>query len=161
VILELASFLGTSVGGKLFGLAGDWLAERRAHKRDEAEFQLRKDLAYKGQLKEHVAGLNEQNADGGYSPLQWVVAFVILCFGITYCAATLTCFFDDPTAQVFTKDPSENSRAISIFFGAIKYDLADNRVLAMSKAGLGFLMCYPLVFILSMVTTGDRPGKRF
>lgn len=160
MILELASFLGTSVGGKLFGLAGDWLAERRLAKREQEEFQHQKDLAYKDALKDHLDSLNLERSNGGYSPLQWVIAFVILLFGTTYCLATLTCFFENSSEIIYTKDPSQDARSVSLFFGAISYDLANNKILAMSKAGLGFLMCYPLVFILSMVTTGDRPSKR-
>ena len=160
MILELASFLGTSVGGKLFGIAGDWLAESRVRKREEAEHQLKKDLAYKGALGEHLQKLNSENSHGGYSPLQWVVAFVILSFGVTYCVATLTCFFEGPTDIIYTKDPSADSAQRSFFFGAIRWDATNNKVLAISKAGMGWLMLYPIVFILSMVTTGDRPTKR-
>ena len=160
MILELASFLGTSVGGRLFGMAGDWIAGRREAQREKAEFKHQRSLADKGAFTEYAKALSSPQSDGSYSPLQWVIAFVILLFAVTYCTATLTCFFDNPGEIIYTKDPSEDSREIALFFGAIKWDLANNRILAMSKAGMGFLMCYPLVFILSMVTTGDRPKRR-
>ena len=141
-------------------MAGDWLADGRQAKRDKANIEHEKDLAYKGQLREHLEAINGKDDGGHYSPLAYVVAFIVLCFGVTYCTATLTCFFDSPAEIIYTKDPTEDTRSISIFFGAFKWDLANNRILAMSKAGLGFLLLYPVIFILSMVTTGDRPKGR-
>ncbi len=160
MILELASFLGTSVGGKLFGMISDSISEKRHQKREEAEFNHKIALAASGQLKEHYEAVNKQNDDGTYSPLSWVVAFVVFLFCITYCYATLSCFIDNPAQIIYTKDPSEEASKFSLLFGTISWDIANNRVLAMSKAGMGYLMCYPIIFILSMVTTGDKPKKR-
>ena len=160
MILELASFLGTSVGGKVFGMIGDALAERRIHRREELEYEHKKDIAYKGQLKEYMETINGQQQDGTYSPLAWVTAAVILLFAVTYCYATLSCFLENPTSIIYTKDPSEAANKISLLFGTISWDIANNRILAMSKAGMGFLMCYPVIFVVTMATTGDRPKKR-
>lgn len=137
-------------------MVGDWMSESRQAKRDAQEFEFKKDLASHKQLQAHIANVHQQNSDGTYSPLAYVIAFVVLLFGVTYCMATLTCFFDNPEQIVHTKDPAENTRAISILFGSIKWDLANNRILAMSKAGLGFLMLYPVVFILSAVIDGGH-----
>ena len=160
MILELASFLGTSVGGKVFGMASDFLAERRQQKRDELEYEHKKDLAFKGQLNEHYTAISEQKPDGTYSPLTWVISCVILLFAATYCYATISCFIDNPTQIIYTKDPSEEASTFSILFGTISWDISSNRILAMSKAGMGYLLCYPIIFILSMVTTGDKPKRR-
>jgi hypothetical protein len=160
MILELASFLGTSVGGKLFGMAGDFLAERREQRRDELEYEHKKDLAFKGQLKEHYESVSKQQPDGTYSPLTWCIAFVIVLFAITYCYATLSCFTDSPEQIIYTKDPSSEANTFSLLFGTISWDISNDRILAMSKAGMGYLLCYPIIFILSMVATGDKPRKR-
>jgi len=161
MILELASFLGTSVGGSLFGMLRDSISSSRQAKIDEKKLDHELRLADKQQLGEYYEALNKQNDDGHYSPMAYVVAFVVLLLGVTYCYATSTCFYENPEAIVFSKDPSDDSRELSILFGTIKWDMANNKILSMSKIGLGYLMCYPIIFTLSQVITGDRPrGKR-
>jgi hypothetical protein len=160
MILELASFLGTSVGGKVFGMASDFLSEKRIQHREELEFEHKKDLAIAGHLKEHYEAISKPQADGTYSPLSWAMCYVVILFTCTYCYATLTCFIDNPTDIIYTKDPQEAASTFSLLFGTISWDIANNRVLAMSKAGVGFLMCYPIIFVLTMVVTGDKPKKR-
>jgi len=160
MILELASFLGTSVGGKLFGMISDTMAEKRHNERENMEIKHRQRLAELEQLGDYYEKLNTPSSDGTYSPLSRVVAFTIGLFAITYCYATLSCFIDNPAQVIFTKDPSGNSSAFSLLGGFITWDIANNRVLEMSKVGLGYLLLHPVVFILSMATTGDKPGKR-
>lgn len=160
MILELASILGTSVGGKVFGIVGDMLSERRHQHREQEDNKHKQQLAIIGATKEYQHDLHEQKEDGTYSPLSWVIAISIGLFAFTYCAAALTCFFDDPTAIVYTKDPSEEANNFSFLFGFIEWDIANNRVVSMSKIGLGYLMLHPIVFILSMVTTGDKLKRR-
>ena len=160
MILELASILGTSVGGKVFGIVGDLLSERRHHKREEDEFKHRQQMQLISEAKGYQNAIHEQKEDGTYSPLSWVIAISLGLFAFTYCSAALTCFFDNPTAIVYTKDPSEDANTFSFFFGFIEWDIANNRVVEMSKIGLGYLMLHPIVFILSMVTTGDKLKRR-
>ena len=160
MIIELVSFLGTSVGGKVFGMIHDAMSEKRHREREELEFRHKENMAARGNLREYYGELNQENSHGGYSPLTWVISFTILLFGVTYCAAALTCFFDDPTKPILTKDPGSDPSTFALFFGLIEWDIANNKVISMSKAGLGFLMLHPIVFILSMVTTGDRPRKK-
>jgi len=160
MILELASFLGTSVGGKLFGIIGDAIADSRQAERDKRKFDHEANLAARGQLKDHLSMFNQADASGHYSPLAWVVACCVGLFCVTYCLATLYCFLDQPTDLVLSKDPTAGTATRSIFFGAIKWDITNNKVLEMSKMGVGFLMSYPIIFILSMVVGGDRPKGR-
>lgn len=160
MILELASFLGTSVGGKLFGIISDSFVERRQAERERRQFEHEANLASRGQLRDHVAMLNQLDARGHYSPLAWVVAGCVGLFCLTYCTATLYCFLDNPTDIIYSKDPTAGSATRSILFGTIKWDITNNRVLAMSKLGGGILLSYPIIFILSMVVTGDRPKGR-
>lgn len=160
MILELASFLGTSVGGSLLGAVRDHFANRRQEAREAKEYAHQVDMARREGHREYFASLNQVDAKGNYSPLQYVIACLVLLLGVTYCLATLSCFFWNPHEIIWTKDPSEDSRTISILFGTIKYDLANLRVISMSKAGLGYLQLYPIIFILSSVITGDVARKR-
>lgn len=160
MILELASFLGTSVGGKLFGIIGDAISESRQAERDRRKFEHEANLASRGQLREHISMYNQLDAKGHYSPLAWVVAVCVLMFCTTYCVCTLYCFLVNPTEIILSKDPTADSATKSLFFGLIKWDVTNNKVLEMSKAGVGFLMSYPVIFILSMVVGGDKPKGR-
>ena len=160
MILELASFLGTSVGGKLFGMISDSIAEKRHQEQEERAFNHQIAMAASNNLKEHYDSLGKQNSKGGYSPIAWAVTFIVVLFAVTYCYATLSCFISNPEQIVYTKDPSEDANTVSILFGTISFDISNNKILGMSRAGLGYLMCYPIIFILSMVTTGDKPRRK-
>lgn len=160
MILELASFLGTSVGGKLFGIISDSMSERRHADRERRQLEHEANLASRGQLKAHVAMLNKADSSGHYSPLAWVVAVCVFLFCVTYCVCTLYCFIIDPTEIILSKDPTAGNATKSLFFGLIKWDVTNNKVLEMSKAGIGFLMSYPIIFLLSMILSGDRPKSR-
>jgi len=160
LILELASFLGTSVGGKLFGIISDTMSERRHAERERRQLEHEANLATRGALKDHVKMLNTADTSGRYSPLAWVVAVCIFLFCVTYCVCTLYCFLINPTEVILSKDPTAGSAQKSFFFGLVKWDVTNNKVLEMSKAGVGFLMSYPIIFILSMVVTGDKPKGR-
>ena len=160
MILELASLLGSSVGGKLFGLAGDYIAEKRHDKRETMEHEKQVTLANRNSLKEYYESQSMVTPEGKPSPLAYVIAFCIGLFAVTYCYSALSCFTDNPEGLILTKDPAENARNFSILFGFIEWDIANNKVISMSRAGLGYLMLHPIVFILSMVTTGDKPKRR-
>ena len=158
--MELVALLGSSVGGKGLGMFSDFISERRHQGREEEENKHIQDLASRDKLKGYYESINAPLEDGNPSPLAYVIAFSIGLFAITYCLAALSCFFWEPTAVILTKDPAEDARAISFLFGFIEWDLSNDRILSMSKIGLGFLMLYPIVFILSMVTTGDKLKRR-
>ena len=160
MILEVISILGSSAGGKIFGMASDFLSERRHEKREKQENEHKQQLALIGKTGEYQNELHEQKEDGSYSPMSWVVAFSLGLFAFTYCTAALSCFLDNPTQIIYSKDPSEAASSVSIFFGFIDWDIANNRVITMSKIGLGYLMFHPIVFILSMVFTGDKLKKK-
>jgi len=160
MILELASFLGTSVGGKLFGIISDSMSEKRQAERDKRQFEHEANLAARDQLKAHVSMLNRVDSSGRYSPLAWVVAFCVLMLCVTYCTCTLYCFLVNPTELILSKDPTAGAATKSFFFGLVKWDVTNNKILEMSKAGIGFLMSYPVIFLLSMILTGDRPKGR-
>ncbi len=160
MILELASFLGTSVGGSLLGAVRDHFSNKRQEAREDREYGHQLDLAKREGFVEYLATLNQENAKGNYSPMQYVIALIVLILGVTYSLSTLSCFFWEPNSIVWTKDPSEDARQVSILFGSIKWDLANLRVISMSKAGLGYLQLYPIIFILSQVITGDVIRRR-
>jgi hypothetical protein len=141
-------------------MLSDMMAEGRMRKREEAEIKHRESMADKKAAREYMELYNATNEDGRHSPRAWVVSFIILMLGVTYCTATLSCFYIDPGHIVYTKDPSEDAKKFSILFGAIEWDRSNNRVISMSRAGLGYIMLHPIIFIISMVTTGDRPSKR-
>lgn len=159
MILEVISILGSSAGGKIFGMVSDFMSERRHQKREEEENKHKQQLAIIGATREYQHEVHEQKEDGSYSPISWVIAISLGLFAATYCTASLSCFIDNPTQIIYSKDPSEAANSISLLFGFIEWDIANNRVIEMSKIGLGYLMLHPIVFILSMVFTGDRLKK--
>lgn len=160
MILALISFLGTTVGGKVFGMISDALSERRVHKHEEAERKHKQRLAELDKSQEYMEAANVPQSDGSYSPMSYISAYSLGLFATVYCVATLSCFLWEPSSIIYTKDPTEDTNAFELLFGLIKWDLANDRVITMSKAGLGFLLLQPIVFILSMVFTGDKARKR-
>ncbi|PJB53593.1 MAG: hypothetical protein CO099_06085 [Bdellovibrio sp. CG_4_9_14_3_um_filter_39_7] len=160
MILELASFLGTSVGGSLFGMLRDTISSRRQQAIDDKKLDHELRLADKKALKDYYESIHKPSNEGNYSPMSYVIAFLVCLLGVTYCYATITCFAENPELIIYSKDPSDDSRTISILFGAIEWDIANNKILSMSKIGLGYLMCYPIIFTLSQVITGDKPRSR-
>ncbi len=160
MIMELVSLLGSSVGGKLFGMASEFITESRHAKAEASELNHKQQMALIESHKEFQNELQTPNPDGSYSPLSYVVAYSVGLFAITYCLAALSCFLDAPTQIVYTKDPADDARLFSVFWGFIEWDIANNQVLKMSKIGLGYLMLHPIVFVLSMVTTGDKPKRK-
>lgn len=156
MILELVSFLGTSVGGTLLGSLDSIIQNRQDRALEGKRHDHEQRLADKSSLREYYQGINQLQPDGKYSPMAYVIAFVVLMLATTYCLGTLTFFFESPTQIMWTKDPAENDRAFRLFWGLIKVDLSNNKVMEISRGGVGFLMCYPIVFILSMVITGEK-----
>lgn len=161
MILELVTFLGTSVGGTILGHIGRWIQGRSEIIADDRENDFQQRLADKKQLSTYLQYTHYHRPDGKYSPLSYAITFIILLLGITYCFCTATFFIWNPTEIMLTKHPNEEARVISIFFGLIKWDIVNDRVLSMSRAGVGFLMCYPIIFILSMVITGEKPKRSY
>lgn len=156
MILELVSFMGTSVGGTLLGSLDSIIQNRHDNKLETKKHDHEQRLADKGALSEYYKGINQIQPDGNYTPMAYVIAFVVFMLAVTYCAGTLSFFYENPTGIMWTKDPADNDRTFGLFWGLIKWDLANNRIMEISRGGVGFLMCYPLVFILSMVVTGEK-----
>ena len=159
-MIELLSLLGAAGGGKMFGIVSDWVLEGRHQKQEEKKQEHERYMASMRGRRKYHADLYTKDNDGTYSPLAHVIAYTIGLFAVTYCAAALSCFLDNPTATIYTKDPSENAAVREILFGIIRWDSFNNRVVEMSKIGLGYLMLHPMLFILSMVTTGDKIKTR-
>ena len=158
-MIELLSLLGAGGAGKICGIVGDLVSARHHRKIEEKEQSHREALACRNSLKEYYDGLDKLEEDGTHSPLTRVIAFCIGLFGVTYCIAALTCFFDNPAASILTKDPSSEADTYSLLFGFIEWSVKDNRVVSMSKIGLGYLMLHPIIFVLSMAITGDKIKK--
>lgn len=159
MVLELITFLGTSAGGNIAGHIGRWIQGKSEHADEKRRQSHELRLAEKGQLKEYMVALHGKTPDNTYSPMAWASCFLVLLLGVTYCACTISLFVENPSEIMYTKDPTADSRAFEIFFGFIKYDIANNKILSMSRAGVGFLMCYPIVFIISAVVTGEKPKR--
>lgn len=156
MILELVSFLGTSVGGTLLGTLDSIIQNNHDNKLETRRQDHEQKLSGTTALKEYYESLNEVKPDGKLTPMAFVIAGVVFMLATTYCAGTLSFFFEDPTKIMWTKDPAENDRAFRLFWGLVKIDLSNNKIMEISRGGVGFLMCYPIVFILSMVITGEK-----
>jgi hypothetical protein len=159
MILELVSFLGTSVGGTALGHIGRMIQGRSEAAAEKREHDHQQRLADKKQLAAFIKATHEPQGDGSYSPFSYAITFILCLLGTTYCAATVSLFLIDPNDIMLTKDPTSDSRSLGIFWGLLHWDLQNNKILSMSRAGCGFLMCYPIIFILSMVVTGEKPKR--
>ena len=148
--------LGTSVGGKIFGVISEKIHDSQIERREQAERAHQADLAGRNQLTAYLDTINRPNPNGGSSPMQFVVPLILLVFAITYVQCVWGCFTVDPEAIIYTKDPTSETAVRELFFGFIRWDSVNDRVVAMSKAGLGALLLYPIIFILSSVTSLDR-----
>jgi len=154
MLAELVGFLGTSVGGAIFGQIASIIQSSADLKIAREKRQHEKDLAYSGQLVSYYASLGKSSPGTAHA-----LHSVIWLLALTYCACTLACFLW-PSAVVYALDPESVPRKISFLFGLFAYDFGTSRhVIELTTGGVGLMLCYPLVFILSAVCTGIVPKK--
>lgn len=160
MFLDIIGLLGTTVGGKIFGDVGRFLSGKREAEERQKEREFHKDLLFKDGLANYHKNVHGPQDDGTYSPMSYVCAYLVLLFGITYALAVGSLFVWEPISEITTKDPSSNDRVFEFGFGLIKYDFANNRILSMSRAGLGYVMLYPFIFLFSTTITGEREKRQ-
>lgn len=158
MFVDLIGLLGTTVGGKIFGDVGR-IVTGWSDNAEQREVRLHEErLAEKKVLHEYLEKRYSAPA-GQESSMARVCSFLLLFFGVCYGVAALSLFLWEPTQNMLSKDPANDGRVIEFGFGLIKYDIANNRVVSMARAGFGYLMLYPFVFLFSVCITGEKPQR--
>ena len=154
MIAELVGFLGTSVGGAIFGQVASFISRRAEMRSQEEQRKHEQTIAASHQLADYMDRLARQPDN----PVRHKLGYVIWVLATTYCACTLLCFCF-PNDIVHTLDPNESPRTVNIFWGLFSWNLAQGKVITITTGGVGLSLCYPIVFILSAVCTGIVPRK--
>jgi hypothetical protein len=158
-MMELLTLIGSAGSGKLFGLVGEFLSNRAHEKAEAQEREFQRDLAFKGQLHDYMAAQHKE-VDGRPSLIQKTLSFLYILFGVTICVCCVVCFVASigEVSPVTIKDPDAKGGALSIF-GFIDWQFQAKSKTELSMAGLGYLILHPLLFIISMVSTGGSRQK--
>lgn len=161
-MIELLSLIGSAGAGKAFGMLGDaWAnASRRKDEKDEREFQ--KDLAFRGLLSDY---LNSTSEDGGKTSfMSYIRGAMFIMFSFTACAFIGWCawaqFAYPEVGDLTFQNPEPPQNTISLLAGAIEWSWATKTITRISPLGYAYLALHPLLFILSMVSTLERPRRR-
>lgn len=151
-MIELLSLIGSAGAGKAFGLISDWQSARHHEKEEAADREFQKWIAEKGQLNEYIQAVH---GSGGSkpSPLSLTLCAIYLMFTFTACAACLYCFYVG-FGEVLIKDPDQQQSSFRFFLLETKW--SPKGVIQLSPMGLGYLILHPILFVLSMVSTGTR-----
>lgn len=157
-MLELFSLIGSAGSGKILGLISDFLSNRSQAQAEEKEREHQRDLAFKGQLGDYLQASHDQ-VDGKTTLLSFTLCAMYLMFSATVCAAALYCFWVG-FGEVSIKDPDAEGSSWSILGGAIRRSLEAKSITDISPMGVGYLILHPILFILSMVSTGTRASRR-
>lgn len=155
---ELLTLIGSAGSGKLFGLLGDFLSNRAHEKAEREEREFQRDLAYKGQLHDYMQAINTEEGTERPSLMSKTLCFLYILFGVTACVCCMYCFFT-AFGEVSIKDPDTKGSSFSIF-GIFNWDFTPRSKIDLSPMGVGYLILHPILFILSMVSTGSRGPKR-
>jgi hypothetical protein len=164
-VLELLSLIGAPGLGKATAIIGDFVSDskRRQIEADDREFK--KDLAYKGQLKDYLKALHAENDEPRYPSLMSVTLCVLyIMFSVTACAFIFWCCYiqwelGNEAFRVGIKDPEQAGSTLSLLGGAIKYSWASKSVTFISPLGCAYLALHPLLYILGLVSSGRSPYK--
>lgn len=155
-LIELLSLIGSAGSGKLLGLASDFIQNRTHEKAEREEREFQKDLAFKGQLNDYMQA-QHRPIDGKTSLLSVTLCAMYIMFAFTACAACLYCFYL-AFGEVVIKDPDATQGGWN-FIGIIDWKFAPKNISQLSPLGVGYLILHPILFILSMVSTGSRAKK--
>lgn len=152
MLAELMGFLGTSVGGAVFGQVASFIQGRAEAKIREQQQKHEQDLAFKDQLGDYYKNIGKNNPEFNHT-----LGSVIWMLAATYCTCTILCFCF-PSVIVYTLDPNEAPRKISFLF-LFHYEWQRTKILELTTGGVGLMLCYPIVFIISSVLTGIVPRR--
>jgi len=159
MLWDIIGLVGTPMGGALFGQVAQIFQDRRENAREKADREFEKDLAYKEQLAPYYEAMASRSDDGTYSPFVWTICGMLILFSLTYTTAVTSLFLWDPSGVISAKDPAETGKEISLGFGLVKFDLSNNRIIFLSRAGLGYLLLYPILVVFGMVIQRFFPKR--
>ena len=158
--MELLTLIGSAGSGKLLGMAGEFLSNRAHEKAEREQREFERDLAFKGQLQEYIQA-HSVEVDGRPSLMQKTLSLLYILFACTICFCCVLCFvaaFGEISEQAI-KDPDAQGSSLSLF-GIINWDFQARSKVNLSPMGVGYLIMHPLLFIVSMVSTGGTRGQK-
>lgn len=160
-MIELATLLGTSVGGKIFGIIQEGRkAAQEKQERDE-ERAFRRELAAGGNLKEYMESFTDDNGDTNTMGL--TLCGLFLMFGFTACSAVMYLIwaeFQYSGTEAAMLDPTPPKREWSILGGALKWSWETKSISYISPLGYAYLILHPILFVLNTISTGNFSKKR-
>tara|TARA_R110002126_G_scaffold287101_1_gene439553 strand:+ start:590 stop:1048 length:459 start_codon:yes stop_codon:yes gene_type:complete len=150
-MFALLTLIGSAGSGKLLSLVSEYFQNKAQSESEEKEREFQKDLAFKGELKAYIESAHAP-IDGKTTLLSYTLCALYVMFGFTACSACLWCFWMG-AGEVLIKDPDQKRSFFESIFGA-------RNVTSLSPIGVGYLILHPILFILSMVSTGSRTPRR-
>ena len=157
MLAALLSLIGSAGSGKILGLASDFFQNRAHEKSEESERSHQRDLASRGQLANYLKQTHHEGESGAPSLFSRTLCIIYLMFALTACTACLYCFWLG-SGEVLIKDPDQEGTKFS--FLIFSWDFQANNISRLSPIGVGFLVLHPILFILSMVSTGTKVPRR-
>jgi len=157
VLAALLSLIGSAGSGKILGLASDYFQNKAHEKSEESERAHQRDLAGRGQLEAYLNETHSKDDEGNPSLFSRTLCLIYLLFACTACTACLYCFWLG-SGEVLIKDPDQEGTKFS--FLVFSWDFQANNISRLSPIGVGFLILHPILFILSMVSTGTKVPRR-
>jgi len=156
-MMALLSLIGSAGAGKILGLVTEYFSAKHQKDQDNAEREFQRSLADKGQLKDYLTAVHS-SPEGKPSLLSYTLCSLYIMFGLTACACCIYCFYV-AFGEVTIKDPDQKE---SLFRIPLLFETrwTPETTIDLSPMGLGYLILHPLLFILSMVSTGTRPNRR-
>lgn len=182
MVSAIVSLLGTSAGGAILKLAHAWIESRSVAKQEQLQRDHEQRLADKKQLLKFQEILNETAGEPkklkndsqftfklfgkefGYTrkyekeaitsiPARLHRSITVWMLAFTYCSV-LWLFADNPGRVIWTFNPAAEPSSYSILFGLLDWSVASQEIVALTTGGVAYLMCYPLVFVISAWITG-------
>lgn len=158
MITALLSLIGSAGSGKLLGLASDFFQNRAQEKADEAERAHQRDLASRGKLAEYLKATHHVQEGDNPTLFSRTLCLIYLMFASTACLACLYCFYLGFDGTALIKDPDQEGTKFS--FIGFSWEFQARNISELSPLGVGYLILHPILFILSMVSTGTKGPRR-
>lgn len=149
MITEILGLAGSGVAGSIFGIVSDQLQARAERKKLEVELEIKRRANEAGQTLEHVSQIADKPFFG------W--AFGMLVF--TYCACAFICFAF-PDVEVWTFNPDDDPKKISLLWGLVNYEWQITKVYVVKTGGIGYSLLHPIAFQIGSVVTGINASRR-
>jgi hypothetical protein len=153
MIAELVGFLGTSVGGAVFGQISSFMQSKSEAKLREQQQIHEQNLAFKGELGGYYEKIGKSNPE-----INHTLGHVISMLAFTYCA-TILIFALCPGHVIYALDPTDEGQSFSFLWGLLDFQWKPKRIMELTTGGVSLMMAYPVVFILSSVLTGIVPRR--